>query len=153
RRLGVRFVAMTQSTPEGCAHCGAPRQAGLAQCAYCKTPFVQNSQSQAVPCPSCKTLNEWGAQKCAKCQAWVVVQCVFCNSLSPHHVPACLTCNEPFLGAPERLAERKRQASMERGFEVATAVAGVAAPFLGALAGSALAGGHHHHHHRDDGGW
>jgi hypothetical protein len=98
-----------------------------------------------VPCPRCKTLNEWGSQKCARCQTWVVVQCVFCNSLSPHHVPACLTCNEAFLGAPERLAERQREASMRRGFEVATAVAGVAAPFLGALAGSALAGSRSYH--------
>src|SRR5262245_14193872 len=101
---------------ELCTHCGAPRVAGYASCKFCKTPFasVQNTQTGAIPCPRCNTLNELGAQKCVQCQAWVVVQCVFCGSLSPHNVPACQRCNEPFAGAPQRLAERQRAQHLQQ---------------------------------------
>jgi hypothetical protein len=147
------------SDPAACPTCGAPKQTGLAMCKFCKTPFVQNTQTQAVPCPKCPTLNEWGAQKCASCQTWVVVKCVFCGGLSPHHISACLSCHEAFAGAPERLAQRQQAQASQRNMQIAGTVGNVAASFLGAVAGSALTGGYsnhgygHRHHHNNDGGF
>jgi hypothetical protein len=129
------------STPEGCKNCGAPRQAGFAECTFCKTPFVANVAEQAIPCPKCKTLNAWGSQKCARCQSWVVVQCVFCHAISPHHLPACLGCGEAFAGAPERLAQRQAEQQHQERVQTVSSVGGVAASFLGAMAGSALTSG------------
>lgn len=129
---------MSRRDEPNCKNCGAPRQPGLAACRFCRTPFVANVHTQAVPCPRCSTINEWGAQKCAQCATWIVVQCVFCSALSPHHVAACLTCKEAFAGAPERLAARQAQAEQKRTMEVVGTVGGVAASFLGAMAGAAL---------------
>jgi hypothetical protein len=139
---------------ELCTHCGAPRVAGYASCKFCKTPFasVQNTQTGAIPCPRCNTLNELGAQKCVQCQAWVVVQCVFCGGLSPHNVPACQHCNEPFAGAPQRLAERQRGQHIEQGLQVAGTVGTLAASFLGAAAGAGIFN-HHDHYEAPHGGW
>jgi hypothetical protein len=130
---------------ELCPNCCAPRVAGYAECKYCKTPFVQNTQTGAIPCPQCHTLNEMGAQRCAKCQAWVVVQCVFCHALSPHSVPGCLKCGEPFAGAPQRLAERQSQQHLQQGLQVAGTVGNVAASFIGAAAGAGIFSHHEHH--------
>src|SRR6185295_11015637 len=68
---GLRFPTMAE---ELCKHCGAPRVAGYAACKFCRTPFVENSQTNAIPCPRCNTLNEMGAQRCVQCQTWVGVQ-------------------------------------------------------------------------------
>ena len=78
---------------ELCTHCGAPRVAGYAACKFCKTPFagVGNTQTDAIPCPRCSTLNEIGSQRCVQCQTWVVVQCVFCHALVPSSVSAALS--------------------------------------------------------------
>jgi hypothetical protein len=132
--------------PECCPNCGAPRTAGLAECRFCKTPLVANTQEEAVPCPSCGALCEWGSQQCAVCHAWVVVECVFCHALSPHHLSNCLSCGEAFAGAPERFEERKRAAALEQGLHIASTVGGVAASFLGAMAGSAILSEASHHH-------
>ncbi len=129
---------MARTEESACKHCGAPRQPGLAACKYCRTPFVANVHRDAIPCPQCGAVNEKGAQKCAACAAWVVVQCVFCSALSPHHLPACVKCREPFAGAPERLAARQQEAQQKQTLEAVSAVGGVAATFLGALAGAAL---------------
>ena len=145
---------------ELCTTCGAPRAAGYAACKFCKTPFVANTQTGAIPCPRCSTLNEMGAQKCVQCQAWVVVQCVFCHALSPHNVPGCLKCGEAFAGAPARLAEQQRAQHLQQGLNIAGTVGNVAASFLGAAVGSGAFSGndgyeHHHHHHyeqREDSG-
>jgi hypothetical protein len=144
---------------EACKHCGAPRVTGYAACKFCKTPFVTNTQTNAIPCPRCNILNEMGAQRCVQCQAWVIVQCVFCHALSPHNVPACQHCGEAFAGAPQRFAERQKQESLQKGLQIAGTVGNVAASFLGAAAGAGLFssqehyhgpdapwGGHHHHH-------
>jgi hypothetical protein len=144
-----------------CPHCGAPRVAGFAACKFCKTPFVKNTQTNAIPCPRCNTLNEMGGQKCVQCQAWIVVQCVFCHALSPHNAPACLSCHEAFAGAPQRLQQRQQQQHVQQGIQIASSVGGVLAPFLGAAAGAALGGSHshggyyeeHHHHHHGGGGY
>jgi hypothetical protein len=142
---------------ELCNHCGAPRVAGYAACKFCKTPFVQNTQTGAIPCPRCNTLNEMGAQRCVQCQTWVVVQCVFCHALSPHNVPGCLKCGEPFAGAPQRLAERQRQQNIDQGLHIAGAVGNVAASFLGAAAGAGMFSHHegyeHHYEHYHHGGY
>jgi hypothetical protein len=140
---------------EICAHCGAPRVAGYAACKFCATPFVQNTQTGAIPCPRCNTLNEMGVQKCVQCQTWVVVQCVFCHALSPHNVPGCLKCGEAFAGAPQRFADQQRQQHLQQGLSIAGTVGNVAASFLGAAAGAGVFSGHHHesygyeHHHRE----
>jgi hypothetical protein len=135
---------------ELCTNCGAPRAAGYAACKYCKTPFVQDTQTQAIPCPRCNTLNELGSQKCVQCQAWVVVQCVFCHALSPHNVPSCAKCGEAFAGAPQRFAERQRAQQLHTGLEIAGTVGNVAASFLGAAAG---AGVFSHHERPGYGGY
>lgn len=128
-----------------CTHCGAPHTAGYAACKFCKTPFVANTQTNAIPCPRCSTLNELGAQKCVQCQTWVVVQCVFCHALSPHNAPACTHCSEAFAGAPERFAQRQSQHRVQQGLNIAGTVGNVAASFLGAAAGAGLFSGHSHH--------
>jgi hypothetical protein len=136
-----------------CKNCGAPHTAGYASCRYCKTPFVDDLATQAIPCPQCHTYSEWGAQKCVQCGAWIVVQCVFCSALSPNHVPACLSCHEPFAGAPERLAARRAEQQRQQTLQTVSTVGSVAATFLGAVAGAALEGDHHHHHHASSSSW
>jgi hypothetical protein len=137
------------SEPEElCSHCGAPRAAGYAACRFCQTPFVHNTQTGAIPCPRCNTLNELGAQRCVQCQTWVVVQCVFCHALSPHNVPACTQCGEAFAGAPQRFAERQSQQHLQQGLSIAGTVGNVAASFLGAAAGAGLFSGHHEGYER-----
>ena len=136
---------------ELCPNCGAPHAAGYAACKFCKTPFVANTQTNAIPCPRCGTLNEMGAQKCVQCQTWVVVQCVFCHALSPHNAPACTHCSEAFAGAPERFAHGQSQQRVQQGLNIAGTVGNVAASFLGAAAGAGLFSGHSHHgyeHHQ-----
>lgn len=129
---------MTQPSA-ACATCGAPRQAGLAACKFCKTVYDgAHAQRDAVPCPRCGVLHQRGAQRCLQCASWLVVQCVFCSSLSPHNAPACKKCNEPFAGAPERLAARRQAEAQQQALKLAGTVGGVAASFLGAMAGSAL---------------
>ena len=127
-----------------CAHCGAPRAPGYGACKFCGTVFARarqtSTQENVVPCPSCRTVNEWGAQRCVKCQAWVVVQCLFCSSLSPHHVPACLRCQEAFAGAPERFQQRQAHQQGQERMQVLGTVGNVAASFLGAAAGMAVGG-------------
>ena len=143
-------------TNDICAHCGAPRAPGHGACTFCGTVFARarqtSTQENVVPCPQCRTVNEWGAQKCVKCQAWVVVQCLFCSSLSPHHVPACLRCHEAFAGAPDRFAQRQAAQQGQHRMQVMGTVGNVAASFLGAAVGGAFSGGgyrhegHHVHH-------
>ncbi|MFT3771285.1 MAG: zinc ribbon domain-containing protein [Minicystis sp.] len=137
---------------ELCTHCGAPRVAGYAACRYCKTPFVKNTQTNAIPCPRCNTLNELGAQKCVQCQTWIVVQCVFCHALSPHNTPACVKCGEAFAGAPQRFAERQSQQRLQTGLEIAGQVGNVAASVLGAAAVAGVLGGRSHEHYQHGSG-
>ena len=141
------------SEPEElCSHCGAPRAAGYAACRFCQTPFVHNTQTGAIPCPRCNTLNELGAQRCVQCQTWVVVQCIFCHALSPHNVPACAQCGEAFAGAPQRFAERQSQQHLQQGLSIAGTVGNVAASFLGAAAGAGLFS-HHERSYERRGEW
>ncbi len=140
-----------------CAHCGAPRAPGYGACKFCGTVFARakqtSTQENVVPCPSCRTVNEWGAQRCVQCRSWVVVQCLFCSSLSPHHVPACLRCQEAFAGAPERFQQRQEHQQGQQRMQVLGTVGNVAASFLGAAVGGAWSGNsysnHGYRHHRE----
>jgi hypothetical protein len=121
-----------------CSNCGAPVTPGLVSCAFCREPVSAEAAQNAIPCPACRKLNQWGATQCAACQAWVVVRCVFCDALSPHTSPSCLSCQEPFQGAMERKAARDAEVQREKTLETVSAVGSVAGSFLGALAGVAL---------------
>jgi hypothetical protein len=128
-----------------CQTCGAPDSGEFVHCKYCRAPFSQEVLASAIPCPHCRTMCRWGKQRCGACQAWLIVSCVFCGSLSPHHLSACLQCQEPFAGAPERKmareqAELQEQAriSNQETMEVVGTVGSVAASFLGAVIGASL---------------
>lgn len=90
-----------------CAHCGAPDGGETVICRYCGHAVSAEAQAHAIPCPNpqCRTLSRWGKQSCKQCNAWLVVTCVFCGTLSPHHVGSCLSCREAFAGAPQRKAQ------------------------------------------------
>lgn len=134
-----------------CENCGAPAQPGVLKCFYCSRPVSAELAKHAIPCPKCKEPNLWGAQRCVRCQDWIVVQCVFCGGISPHNQTACLNCKEPFAGAPERKArmDAERAAQQQReiqheqhhqNIETAAVVGSVAASFLGGVAGGILEG-------------
>lgn len=148
---------------ENCPNCTAPREAGLVACKFCNTPFVKDVATEAVQCPQCSAYSDIRMTNCVKCKAWVVVKCMFCGSLSPHHYPACVSCREPFAGAAERFQARQEQIASQQRMQMISSVGSVAAAFLGAAAGSALTGDssysagkhshgrrHRHHHHDDD---
>ena len=84
-----------------CAACGAPDDGEFVNCRYCKHAVSAEALARAIPCPNpaCRIACRWGKQKCAACQAWIVVSCVFCGSISPHNISNCLCCNEAFAGA------------------------------------------------------
>lgn len=129
-----------------CDNCGAAKTPGLATCTYCSRPFVADLANRAVPCWKCKAYNDWGVLQCAKCDAQVVIQCLFCSALSPHHVPGCLRCKEAFAGMRERHAARQQQAQLAQVAQVGSAVASV-------LGAAAVAGGRRRgRRHRDAAG-
>ncbi len=146
------------ATMDACPNCTAPREAGLVVCRFCNTPLVDDVQGEAVRCPQCSAYSDIRATNCVKCKAWVVVKCIFCGGLSPHHLAACAQCHETFLGAAERWQQRKEQADSAQRMQMISSVGGVAAAFLGAAAGVALsdvggsvsAGKHHRRHRHDD---
>ena len=100
---------------------------------------------RAIPCPNpaCRTSCRWGKQKCAACQAWIVVSCVFCGSISPHNISNCLQCNEAFAGAQQRKQASQQQHQHQQSMQAVGAWGGVAAAFAGAAVGASI-GSHHH---------
>ncbi len=130
-----------------CANCGAPDNGEVVTCRYCKQAVSAEAARTAIPCPNpqCRLLCRWGKQKCAQCQAWLVVSCVFCGALSPHNVSNCLRCNEAFAGAPQRKAQREQQMQHQQNMQDASVWGNVAASFLGAAAGSAVSHSFHSH--------
>jgi hypothetical protein len=148
---------------DACPNCTAPREAGAVICKFCQTPLVRDVATEAVKCPQCGTYSDIRATNCSKCRAWVVVKCIFCSAVSPHHFPACTRCGEAFAGAMERWQARKEQAESAQRMQMISTVGGVAAAFLGAATGAAISSdgigssfvGHRHHrhrHHDDDSG-
>lgn len=123
-----------------CTSCGAPDSGELVVCKYCKQAVSAEAARTAIPCPNpqCRTANRWGRQKCAHCQAWIVVSCVFCGAISPHNLSSCMRCNEAFAGAAQRKAQMHAHQQHQQGMQQASVWGGVAASFLGAAAGSAI---------------
>lgn len=80
---------------------------GLILCKFCRTAFDDDEARRATPCPRCKDLFPETTQKCPRCEVWLVVQCVFCDALTPHQRPECDACGEVFAGAPQRKAARE----------------------------------------------
>lgn len=130
---------------EACPNCTAPREAGAVVCKFCKTPLVRDIQAEAVQCPQCKEYSDIRATNCVKCKACVVVKCIFCGGLSPHHYPACAHCREVFSGAAERWQARKDAAESQQRMQMLSGVGSVAAAFLGAAAGVALTDSNQEH--------
>lgn len=145
-----------------CPKCGAPQKPGYVLCPFCKAPYSEEVKKHAIPCKSasCREPSAWGQTRCVKCNEWIVVKCLFCGNISPHTMSACLTCNEAFQGMAERKAaqeaEARRLAEMQQSQQTAQNVAaygGVAANFLGAFAGAALAQGGGIYHHEVNNTW
>jgi hypothetical protein len=126
--------------PATCANCGAPDNGELVSCKFCHQPISAEIARAAIPCPNpqCRTQNRWGRQRCIKCEAWVVVSCVFCGSLSPHTLSNCLQCNEAFAGAMLRKQQMEQNQRQQNYGESAGIWGNVAASFLGAAAGAAV---------------
>jgi hypothetical protein len=131
---------VNQQAPR-CPSCGAPDDGEFAYCKFCKSAFSPEILRSAIPCPRCRAACRWGKQKCGACQSWIVVSCVFCGALSPYNQQGCLSCREPFAGAPERKAQRQQQAQHRENMQVAGTVGNVAASFLGAMVGAELGSG------------
>jgi hypothetical protein len=96
--------------------------------------------AKAIPCPNpaCRTACRWGKQKCAACQAWIVVSCVFCGAISPHNISNCLRCNEAFAGAMQRKQAMQQQQQHQQQMQDVSTWGSVAAAFAGAAVGASL---------------
>jgi len=131
---------MTQGTSASCAACGAPDDGEAVHCKYCRQAVLAEVLAKAIPCPNpaCRSACRWGKQKCTACQAWIVVSCVFCGSISPHHVSNCLRCNEAFAGAMQRKQQAQQQQSHQQNMQAVNTWGGVAAVFAGAAVGASL---------------
>jgi len=144
---------MSQQGPTGpdasptCSNCGAPDDGELVTCRFCKQAVSGEASRTAIPCPNpnCRMQCRWGKQKCGQCQAWLVVSCVFCGSLSPHNTSNCLRCNEAFAGAAQRKAQHAQQQQHHQNMQQASVWAPVAAAFAGVAVGSAVSHGWHSH--------
>jgi hypothetical protein len=121
-----------------CLSCGGPDNGEFACCAYCAAPLSAEIMASAIPCPACHTGCRWGKTHCGRCQAWLVVACVFCGALSPHTSSQCLSCNEGFAGAAQRKAARVQQQANQETMQVVGTVGTVAASFLGAFVATEL---------------
>ena len=139
------------SQPNGgaaiCANCGAPDGGELVMCRFCAQAVSAEAQQSAIPCPnqSCRMLCRWGKQKCGHCQAWLVVSCVFCGSLSPHNISNCMQCNEAFAGAAQRKAAMHQQQQHHQNMQHANVWGRVAAACAGAAVGSAISHRSYHY--------
>jgi hypothetical protein len=138
-------MSQTTGPTATCASCGAPDDGEFVSCKYCKRAVSAEALAKAIPCPNpaCKTACRWGKQKCAACQAWIVVSCIFCGSISPHNCSNCLRCNEAFAGAPQRKAAMQQQQQHQQSMQAVGTWGNVAAVFAGAAIGASL-GSHQH---------
>ncbi|MCC6647039.1 MAG: hypothetical protein IT374_15880 [Polyangiaceae bacterium] len=133
-----------------CPRCGAPQKPGYALCPFCRAAYSEQAARHAIPCKKCGELSAWGQSRCVRCREWIVVQCLFCNNVSPHTVSGCLACGEAFQGMQARKAARDAEVSRQRTLQTVGAWGPVGASFLGSVAGAYLgSGGHHHHEHHD----
>ena len=135
-----REVIACEAMETVCSTCGAPAKPGVIVCEFCERPISVEAAQRAIKCKQCATLNAETAQQCTRCKQWLVVQCLFCSHVTRHDAPACGQCNEPFMGAAERKAQRDAQARHQQMFQVAGAVAPLASSLLGGVAGAMLGG-------------
>ena len=131
---------MTANANPTCASCGAPDDGQAVICRFCQKAISAEILARAIPCPNpqCRTQNRYGRQKCGACQAWVVVSCVFCGSLSPCNVSNCLQCNEAFAGAMQRKQAAQSQQQHANNMQSVGTWGNVAAAFAGAVVGAEL---------------
>ena len=125
-----------------CNSCGAPDGGELVTCRFCQHAVSAEALAKAVPCPdpACRRANRWGKQKCAACQAWIVVACVFCGAISPHNISNCLKCNEAFAGAQQRKAGAQQHQQHQQNMQAVGTWGNVAAVFAGAALGASVGG-------------
>jgi len=142
-------MSQTTGPTATCSSCGAPDDGEFVNCKYCKRAVSADALAKAIPCPNpaCKMACRWGKQKCAACQAWIVVSCIFCGSLSPHNCSNCLRCNEAFAGAPQRKAAMQQQQSHQQNMQAVGTWGHVAAAFAGAAVGASIGSHSHYEHH------
>lgn len=126
------------SDEAACSLCGAPDDGEFVVCRFCAHPFSEEASQNAIPCPRCGIACRWGKQKCGRCQAWLVVSCVFCGAFSPYNVANCLQCGEAFAGAAQRKAAVESQRETQEAMNVVSTVGSVAAPLLGIALGAVL---------------
>ena len=69
-------------------------------------------------------------QQCSRCNGWIVVQCVFCGSLSPRTLSACMRCNEAFAGAWERKQAREGQQQVKEAEQILGSIAAISADII-----------------------
>ena len=134
-------MSQTSGPTANCAACGAPDDGQLVHCRYCQQAVSAEALAKAIPCPNpaCRTACRWGKQKCAACQAWIVVSCVFCGAISPHNISNCLQCNEAFAGAMQRKQAMQQQQQHQQQMQDVGTWGSVAAAFAGAAVGASLA--------------
>lgn len=137
-------MSQTSGPTASCAACGAPDDGELVRCKYCQQAVSAEALAKAIPCPNpaCRAACRWGKQKCAACQAWIVVSCVFCGAISPHNISNCLACNEAFAGAMQRKQAMQQQQQHQQQMQDVGTWGSVAAAFAGAAVGASL-GSHH----------
>ena len=143
-----------------CDNCGAPHEDGLAACAFCDMPIV--GRSSGVRCPSCSELNTADRRTCAECGAQFTKGCVFCGKVAFLTATACPGCNEAFVGAEQRKADREKQAKQQQTMNLAQQGLGALTGFAASQAGQGLiesltgqhphGGGGHHTPHAPSGG-
>ncbi len=102
-------------------------------CEFCRHPYSAEALRSAIPCPGCRELNVWGATRCFKDEAWLVIQCLFCGNVSPHNQSGCLACGEAFMGMRERKAARDAQIQEQKTAKAVQVWGGVGASFLGSM--------------------
>ncbi len=138
-------MSQTTGPTANCAACGAPDDGELVTCRYCRQAVSADALAKAIPCPNpaCRSACRWGKQKCAACQAWIVVSCVFCGAISPHNISNCLHCNEAFAGAMQRKQAMQQQQQHQNQMQAVGTWGNVAAAFAGAAVGASI-GSHSH---------
>lgn len=121
-----------------CETCGAPPEAGLAACTYCKTAYA--GVTAGVTCPRCRAPNAAGNTWCARCHQAITRACVFCQTVSPLDKAACVRCREPFEGAEQRLQAKVDAAKRKEYMNLATQGLGAAVTVATSDAGQSLLG-------------
>ncbi len=127
-----------------CDNCGAPHEDGLAACAFCDLPIV--GRSSGIRCPSCSELNTADRRSCAECGVAFTKGCVFCGKVAFLTATACPGCNEAFVGAEQRRADREAHQKQQQTMNLAQQGLGALTGFASSSAGQGLIDsltGHH----------